>query len=174
MPFKLHAEHRHHISKPGCRCTNWPAYNPALRRRGSRTVWLTDEAIAAWRMDPRTTPGGQPDYSALAIMTVLTMHTVFGLASRRTVGLIGSVTDRFGLAFAVPDYATLCRRNKMPDVLAHRRVGTGPLLDQITDPLASITADAWVRTPELCPDRVNPDRIGFTASVPLFRATRSQ
>jgi len=27
-------------------------------------VWFTEEAIAAWRAEPRTTRGGQPHYSA--------------------------------------------------------------------------------------------------------------
>src|SRR5580700_10106826 len=51
----------------------------------------TDEAVAAWRAEPRTTPGGQPHYSALAITTALTMRTVFGLALRQTEGLISSI-----------------------------------------------------------------------------------
>jgi heme-degrading monooxygenase HmoA len=55
VPFKHHAEHRHHIPKPRYRVTNWPEYDAALRRRGSLTVWITDEAIAAWRAEPRTT-----------------------------------------------------------------------------------------------------------------------
>ena len=90
MPFKHHAEHRHHIPRPRYRVTNQPEYDAALRRRGSLTVWFTDEAIAAWRAEPRTTPGGQPHYSALAITTALTMRTVFGLALRQTEGLIVS------------------------------------------------------------------------------------
>jgi hypothetical protein len=60
LPFKHHAEHRHHIPKPRYRVTNWPEYDASLKRRGSLTVWFTDEAVAAWRAEPRTTPGGQP------------------------------------------------------------------------------------------------------------------
>jgi hypothetical protein len=80
-----------------------------LRRRGSLTVWFTVAAIAAWRAEPRTTPGGQPHYSTLAITTALTMRTVFGLALRQTEGLIGSVVALLGLALAVPDHSTLSR-----------------------------------------------------------------
>src|ERR1022692_3980749 len=83
VPFKHHAEHRHHIPKPRYRVTNWREYDAALRRRGSLTVWITDEAIAAWRAEPRTTPGGQPYYSALAITMALTMRAVFRLALRQ-------------------------------------------------------------------------------------------
>jgi hypothetical protein len=47
VPFKHHADQRHHIPKPRYRVTNWPEYDAALRRRGSLTIWFTDEAIAA-------------------------------------------------------------------------------------------------------------------------------
>jgi hypothetical protein len=79
-------------------------------KRGSLTVWFTDEAIAAWKAAPRTTPGGQPHYSDLAITTALTLRAVFHLALRQTEGLIGSVLQRLGLDLPVPDFSTLSRR----------------------------------------------------------------
>jgi hypothetical protein len=127
VPFKHHAEHRHHILKPRYRVTNWREYDAALRRRGSLTVWITDEAIAAWRAEPRTTPGGQPHYSALAITTALTLRAIFSLALRQTEGLIGSVITLLGPALTVPDHSTMCRRSKTLAVPPLRRTGTGPL-----------------------------------------------
>ncbi len=91
MPFKANADRRHHIPRQRHRVTNWSAYDAALRQRGSLTVWFTDEAIEAWQAEPRTTPGGQPHYSALAITTALTLRAVFRLALRQTEGLIGRV-----------------------------------------------------------------------------------
>src|SRR4051794_33417459 len=42
-------------------------------------IWSTDEAVAAWRAAPRTTRGGQPRYSPLAILTALTLRAgVYG------------------------------------------------------------------------------------------------
>jgi Transposase DDE domain len=76
-----------HIPKRHYRITNWPDYDAALRRRGSLKLWFTDEAIAAWRAEPRTTRGGQPHYSTLAITTALTMRAVFRLALRQTEGM---------------------------------------------------------------------------------------
>ena len=90
--------------------TNWSEYDAALRQRASLTVWFSEEAIAAWRAEPRTTWGGQPRYSALAIATALTLRTVFRLALRQTEGLIGSVIHLLGLDLAVPDHSTLSRR----------------------------------------------------------------
>jgi IS5 family transposase len=127
LPFKYHAEHRHHIPKPRYRVTNWAEYDASLKRRGSLTVWFTDEAIQAWRAEPRTTPGGQPHYSALAITTALTMRMVFGLGLRQTEGLIGSVIKFLGLDLAVPDHSTLSRRAKTLEVPLPRRAATGSL-----------------------------------------------
>ncbi|HEX3399228.1 MAG TPA: IS5 family transposase, partial [Acetobacteraceae bacterium] len=83
-----------------------------MRQRGSVTVWFSEEAIAAWRAEPRTTRGGQPHYSALAITTALTLRTVFRLALRQTEGLIGSVIRLLGLDLAIPDHSTLSRRGE--------------------------------------------------------------
>ena len=85
-------------------------YDASLRQRGSLTVWVTEEAIAAWTAAPRTTRGGQPIYSPLAILTALTLRAVFRLALRQTEGLIGSVIGLLGLDLAVPDHSTLSQR----------------------------------------------------------------
>src|SRR3712207_4480756 len=112
VPFKAHAARHHHIPKQRHRVTNWAEYDAALRQRGSLTVWFTDAAITAWRAEPRTTPGGQPHYSALAIATALTLRAVFRLALRQTEGLIGSILRLLGLELAVPDHSTLSRRGE--------------------------------------------------------------
>jgi hypothetical protein len=90
--------------------TNWAEYDAALRQRGSLTIWFSEAAVAAWRAEPRTTRGGQPSYSALAITTALTLRAVFRLALRQTEGLIGSILQLLGLDLAVPDHTTLSRR----------------------------------------------------------------
>ena len=100
LPFKLNQDRRHHIPRQTHKVTNWPAYDASLRQRGSLTVWFTDEAIAAWAAEPRTTRGGQPWYSALAILTALTLRAVFRLAYRQAEGLIGSIIGLLGLGAA--------------------------------------------------------------------------
>jgi len=116
MPFKANADRRHHIPKQRRRVTNWAEYDAALRQRGSLTVWFTEEAVAAWEAEPRTTPGGQPHYSSLAITTALTLKAVFRLALRQTEGLIGSVIRLLGLDLSVPDHTTLSRRAETLEV----------------------------------------------------------
>ena len=86
MPFKANAAGRHHIPRQRHRVTNWPEYDAALRQRGSLTVWFTEEAIDAWRAEPRTARVGQPHYSALATATGLTLRAVFRLGCGRPKG----------------------------------------------------------------------------------------
>src|SRR3954471_4264819 len=116
MPFKANADRRHHIPKQRRRVTNWAEYDAALRQRGSLTVWFSEAAIAAWHAEPRTTPGGQPHYSDLAITTALTLKAVFRLALRQTEGLIGSVIRLLDLDLSVPDHTTLRRRGETLEV----------------------------------------------------------
>jgi hypothetical protein len=126
VPFKANAARRHRIPRQRHRVTNWAAYEAALRQRGSLTVWFTDEAVAAWRAEPRTTRGGQPWYSPLAILTAPTLRAVFRLGLRQTEGLIGSILRLLGLELRVPDHTTLSRRAEGLPV-PQPRAGTGPL-----------------------------------------------
>jgi hypothetical protein len=133
VPFKANAARRHRIPRQRHRVTNWAEYDAALRQRGSLTVWFTEAAIAAWRAEPRTTPGGQPHYSALAIATALTLRAVFRLALRQTEGLIGSVMHLLGLALAVPDHTTLSRRAEALEVPQSRSGGDGQPVHLLVD-----------------------------------------
>src|SRR6476469_1407486 len=83
VPFKLNQDRRQHIPRQKRKVTNWREYDAGLRQRGSLTVWFTDEAVQTWQAEPRTTRGGQPDYSPLAILTALTLRTVFRLPFRQ-------------------------------------------------------------------------------------------
>src|SRR4028119_1435232 len=92
VPFKLNQDRRHHIPKQKRKVTNWRGYDAGRRQRGSLTVGFTDEAVQAWQAEPRTTRGGQPAYSPLAILTALTLRAVFRLPFPQAAGLTGSGT----------------------------------------------------------------------------------
>jgi hypothetical protein len=127
MPFKHHSKGRRHIPRQRHRVTNWRDYDASLRNRGSLTVWFTPEAIAAWKAQPRTTPGGQRHYSDLAIETALTLRAVFRLALRQSEGLIGSIMKMLEINLPVPDHTTLSRRACGLRVCNTARIGTGEL-----------------------------------------------
>ena len=112
MPFKLNQDRRHHIPKQEHKVTNSAAYDAALRQRGSLTAWFTDEAVAAWKAETRTTPGGRRWRSPLATFTAPTLRAVFRLALRQAEGLVGSIIHLLGLTLAAPDHTTQRRRAK--------------------------------------------------------------
>src|SRR3954464_14144758 len=100
-----------------------PPCVPVAARR-----WFTPEAIAAWAAPPRTSQGGQPSYSNLAITTALTLRAVFRLALRQTEGLIGSILQLLDLDLPVPDHSTLSRRAETLKLSKPRSgLGCGPV-----------------------------------------------
>jgi hypothetical protein len=81
-------------------------------KRGSLTVWFTDEAIAAWKAAPRTTP---------------IECGSFCKRLRQTEGLIGSVLQLLGLDLPVPDFSTLSRRAQSLELPAQPRATGGAI-----------------------------------------------
>jgi len=60
------------VAKQKFRITNWKTYNDALRQRGSLTVWLSDDATAAWDDVAEPERRGRPlRYTDTAITTAL-------------------------------------------------------------------------------------------------------
>jgi len=71
------------------RVRNWAAYEESLRRRGDITIWFDDDAVGSWNALPSGRPGGQQEYSDLAILTSLTLRSLFHLGLRQTEGFPG-------------------------------------------------------------------------------------
>jgi Transposase DDE domain len=111
MPYKFNESRRHKIPKARYRVTNWPEYDAALVRRGSLTVWFTEEAVAAWHAPATGERGGQLVYSALAIETGLALRLVFHQPLRQTEGMLRSIVEELKVDIAVPDHTTLSRRS---------------------------------------------------------------
>jgi Transposase DDE domain len=104
---------------------NWPAYNKALKRRGSLTIWFDPDM--AWAAKPTGKRGRQPVYSDAAVQTCLTMKVLFGMALRQTTGFVESLLRLVGLDWDVPDFSTLSRRQKTLAVNIPHRGAQGPL-----------------------------------------------
>ncbi len=74
MRDRFNEARRRKIPRARYRVQNWPEYDRALQQRGSLTVWVTPEALAAWQ-PPRTGQRGRPrNYSDVAIETGLKVH----------------------------------------------------------------------------------------------------
>jgi len=104
---------------------NWSDYNNALKQRGSLSIWF--DAGMAWEAKPSGHRGRQQAYSDAAIQTCLTLKVLFGLPLRQTVGFVESLLELVGLDWTVPDYSTLCRRQRTLAVAIPYRGSAGPL-----------------------------------------------
>jgi hypothetical protein len=62
------------------RLRSWSEYEAGLQRRGDVTVWLSDEALDAWRAPASGKPGGQRTYTDIAIEAAA--EGKFGLRSQ--------------------------------------------------------------------------------------------
>lgn len=103
------------------RIRNWKDYNRALVQRGSLTLWLDDAVLAAWKnQEKNSKPGRDETYSDTAIITMLTLKTVFRLPLRATQGLTQSLFTLANLALPVPNYSTLSRRQASVEVTLPR------------------------------------------------------
>ena len=93
------------------RIRNRSEYERARRSRGDITIWLSEQAIAAWTPPKNGLRGGQRRYSNLAILAALTLRLVFRLPLRQTEGFVDLLLSRMGLDLKAPDHTTLSRRN---------------------------------------------------------------
>jgi hypothetical protein len=100
------------------RSRNWREYNAALVQRGSLTLWVEQEVLETWLNQERNGGrGASCTYTDMAISTGLTLKAVYHLPLRATEGLLISLLKLMGLAqLPVPDYSTLCRRQKTLEV----------------------------------------------------------
>ena len=116
------------MSKPAPTCyrtLNWSSYNAALRERGSLTVWF--DPSMAWHAAPSGRRGRQQTFSEAAIQACLTIKVLFGLPLRQTTGFVASLLKLACLDWSVPDFSTLCRRQKTLTVQLPYRGSGGPL-----------------------------------------------
>src|ERR687893_757892 len=111
MPYKANSARRHKIPRARYKVGNWPEYDRALQHRGSLTVWVTPEALAAWHPPNMGRRGRSPRYAAIAIETGHLLRLAFGRPWRQTEGLLRSLATLLGLEIGVPDHTTFSRRS---------------------------------------------------------------
>ena len=81
----------------------------------------------SWHAPATGKRGRQPEFSDAAIQICLTMKVLFGMPLRQTTGFVESLLRLAGLDWKVPDFSTLCRRQKTLNVAIPYRGGKGPL-----------------------------------------------
>ncbi|MGL9735487.1 MAG: efflux RND transporter permease subunit [Symbiopectobacterium sp.] len=101
------------MAKQKFKITKWPAYNKALRQRGSLAFWLDE-----WPSLHGLTVGrGRPlYYSDMTITIVLMMKRVFNLSLRALQGFVESIFKLMSLPLCCPDYSLVSRRAKSVNI----------------------------------------------------------
>ena len=87
-------------------------------------MWVSEDAINAWRARPSRKRGGQRKYSDVAIETALALRLVFNLPLRQAEGFLRSLLALMGLHLEAPDHTTLSRRSQQLDVRLRRPAAT--------------------------------------------------
>src|ERR687894_2614839 len=124
MPYKANEPRRHKIPRARYRVTNWLEYDGALQRRGSLTVWVTPEALAAWHPPGTGRRGRSPRYADIAIETGHLPRLAFGRPWRQTEGLLRSLATLLGVDVGIPDPHHLLPAQPRPG--ANKLDGGGP------------------------------------------------
>lgn len=97
-------------AKKRYKTTNWAAYNAALKARGSLTIWLDKDM--QWYDPASGKRGCQRIFSEPAIQFCLSIKCLFNLALRQSLGLVESLLRLASRDWSVPDFSTVCRRQK--------------------------------------------------------------
>src|SRR5215218_3585112 len=111
MPYKANEARRHRIPRARYKVGNWPEYDRALQQRGSLTVWVTPEALAAWHPPKTGRRGRSRTYSDLSLETGHLLRLAFGRPWWQTEGLLRSLATLLGLDIGIPDHTTFSRRS---------------------------------------------------------------
>jgi hypothetical protein len=127
MPYQVNEARRHKFSKARYRVKNWREYDQALPQRGSLTVWVTPEALAAWHPLPTGQRGRARLYSDLAIETGHLLRLAFGRPWRQTEGLLRSIATLLGVSLPIPDHTTFSRRSVALSLPTTRTLNSEPV-----------------------------------------------
>lgn len=88
-------------------------------------IWI--EKDMSWRAPHDGRPGRPPVFSDAAIQFCLSIKILFKRPLRQTAGMVTSLLKLAGLDWPVPDFSTLCRRQKTLGVQIPYRRADGPL-----------------------------------------------
>lgn len=116
------------MSKPSparYRTTNWSSYSASLKKCGSLLIWLDKEMT--WLAPHDGKPCHPAVFSDAVIQFSLVIKVLFKLPLRQTTGMVSSLLKMVDLDWSVPDYTTLCRRQKTLAVQIPYRRADGPL-----------------------------------------------
>lgn len=105
---------------------NWSKYNKSLVKRGNITLWFNKKSMSKWYHQGEKTKGAQKIYSIYAIKIMLIFRNLFNLKLRSLQGFMVSLIYQMGIRIDIPDYTTICRRQKeVNNIMGNRKILNG-------------------------------------------------
>ncbi len=95
--------------------TNWSSYNSALINRGNISIWF--DPNTQWYAQPQGKQGRNQTYSDTATQCCLMIKSLFILSLHMVTGFVQSLIKICVLNWTAPNYSTLCRRQKLIDIV---------------------------------------------------------
>lgn len=93
---------------------NWSQYNESLKKRGSLSLWISEDAIKKWQ--PSKNPhviGAPQQYSDDAILCMMALKVVYNLPYRQLIGFVLSIFTLMNVVLKVPHFTTVAARAKL-------------------------------------------------------------
>ena len=117
-------------SKDTYKIKNWQTYNKSLCQRGSLTLWLEESVLEEWESaSKKNKEVGEQTYSDSIIQCCLLLKINYRLRLRQSTGFLASLFLLMGKShLVVPDYTTLCRRQKSLPATIQNRLESGEKL----------------------------------------------
>ncbi len=96
-----------------CKVRNWSQYNESLKKRGSLSLWISEDAIEKWRSpkDPHFI-GAPQQYSDDAILSMMALKVVYNLSYRQLIGFVFSIFSLMKIILKIPHFTTVAERAK--------------------------------------------------------------
>ncbi len=93
---------------------NWSQYNESLKKRGSLSLWISEDAIEKWKSpkDPHFI-GAPKQYSDDAILCMMALKVVYNLPYRQLIGFVYSIFTLMQITLKIPHFTTVAARAKL-------------------------------------------------------------
>jgi hypothetical protein len=90
---------------------NWSQYNESLKKRGSLSLWISEDAIKKWKSPKNPRFIGAPQkYSDDSILCMMMLKIVYHLPYRQLIGFMDHIFNLMGIELPIPHFTTVAAR----------------------------------------------------------------
>jgi hypothetical protein len=107
-------QHNNELTMSQYKVRNWHQYNESLKKRGSLSLWISEDSIKKWKSKKNHHFIGAPEqYSDHAILCMMALKVIYNLPYRQLVGFVASIFVFMNLSLKIPHFTTVALRARM-------------------------------------------------------------